>query len=121
MQLSEKLSEKYNIISDFLTSNKLKVNDDKTQLLVLTSRQKRQHVDLSNIIITTPTATVRPSKVERLLGAHVHEVMRWKEHIMDNEESLKKVCRLASFKSRKMLANGVFMCSCQSGLDVRTI
>ena len=66
------------------------------------------------------TAIVRPSSVERLLGAHVHEDMRWKEHIMDNEESLmkalskrqgamKKVCRVASFKSRKMLANGVFM------------
>ena len=72
------------------------------------------------MVITTPTATVRPSKVERLLGAHVHEDMRWKEHIMDNEESLlkalnkrqgamKKVCRVASFKSRIMLANGVFM------------
>ena len=120
LQLSEKLTEKYNIMADFLTSNKLKVNDDKTHQLVLTSRQKRQHVDLSTMIITTPTATVRPSKVERLRGAQVHEDMRWKDHIMDNEESLlkaltmrkgamKKVCRVASFKSRKMLANGVFM------------
>ena len=64
---------------------------------------------MAGLRLLHPTATVRPSKVERLLGAHVHEVMRWKEHIMDNEESLKKVCRLASFKSRKMLANGVFM------------
>ena len=30
LQLSEKLSRKYNIMADFLTSNKLKVNDDKS-------------------------------------------------------------------------------------------
>ena len=46
--------------------------------------------------------------------------MRWKDHIMDNEDSLlkslsqrqgaiKKISKVASFKSRKMLANGVFM------------
>ena len=90
LQLSQKLSQKYNIMADFLTSNKLKVNDEKTHLLVLTSRQKRHHVDLSSMSITTPTAIVRPSSVERLLGAHVHEDMRWKEHIMDHEESLMK-------------------------------
>ena len=91
-----------------------------TRLLVLTSRQKRQHVDLSSMCIRTPSAIVRPSTVERLLGAQVHEDLRWKEHIMENEDSLmkaltkrqgaiKKVCKVASFKSRKMLANGVFM------------
>ena len=49
LQLSQKLSQKYNIMADFLTANKLKVNDDKTHLLVLTSRQKRKHVDLSDM------------------------------------------------------------------------
>ena len=70
--------------------------------------------------IITPTATVTPSSVERLLGAHVHEDMRWKEHVMTNEDSLiksltkrqgaiKKISSVASFKSRKMIANGIFM------------
>ena len=35
--LSEKLSSKFLMISDFLVSNRLKLNDDKTHLLVLTS------------------------------------------------------------------------------------
>ena len=46
--------------------------------------------------------------------------MKWKEHILDNDDSLlkslnkragalKKVCRTASFKTRKMIANGIFM------------
>ena len=83
----------------------MKVNDDKTHLLVLTSRQKRKHIDLSDMSISTPTAIIQPSTVERLLGAQVHEDMRWKEHIIDSEESLvkalskrhgdmKKVCKV---------------------------
>ena len=118
--LSQQLSEKYTIMAEFLTANTLKVNYEKTHLIVMTTRQKRRHVDTMSMSITTPSAIVQPSHVERLLGAHIHEDMRWKEHIMNNEDSLikslnqrqgaiRKVCKIGSFKSRKMLANGVFM------------
>ena len=40
--LSEKLSSKFFMISDFLVSNRLKLNDDKTHLLLLTSSQTRK-------------------------------------------------------------------------------
>ena len=120
VQLSKKLSDKYSVMADYLAANKLKVNDEKTHLLVMTSRQKRKYVNTSSMSITTPTATVTPSSVERLLGAYIHQDMRWKEHIMTNEDSLikslnkrqaaiKKISSLASFKSRKMIANGIFM------------
>ena len=109
VQLSQKLSMKYTTMADFLTANKLKVNDDKTHLLVMTNRQKRRHVDTGSMTITTPTAVVKTSSVERLLGAQIHEDMRWKEHIMENEDSLvkslnqrqgaiKKISKVASFK-----------------------
>ena len=120
IELSEKLTDKYNVLANFLTANKLKVNDDKTHLLVMSTRQRRQHRDTSMIIINTPTATIRPSTVERLLGAQVHQDLRWKEHLMDNDDSLlkslnkrvgalKKISRTASFKARKMVANGIFI------------
>ena len=120
VELSSKLSEKYVALADFLTANKLKVNDDKTHLLVMSTRQKRQHRDTSSITITTPTAIITPSKVERLLGAQVHHDMHWKEHLLDNDDSLltslvkrssaiKKISRTASFKTRKMIANGIYM------------
>ena len=119
-ELSEKLSQKYSVLADFLTANKLKVNDDKTHLLVMSTRQKRQHRDTSTITIITPTATITPSTVERLLGAQVHHDMHWKEHIMDNKDALikslnkrigalKKISPVASFKTRINLANGIFM------------
>ena len=119
-ELSEKLSRKYKVMFDYLTDNKLKVNDDKTHLLVMTTRQKRRFVDTSSVTITTPTAIISPSKVEKLLGVPIHQDMRWVEHVLDGNESLvkalnkrlaalKKIGQVASFKTRKAIANGVFM------------
>ena len=55
VELSSKLTQKYGVLADFLTANKLKVNDDKTHLLVMSTRQKRWHRDTTNIHINTPT------------------------------------------------------------------
>ena len=72
------------------------------------------------ITIHTPTAIIRPSTVDRLLGAQVHQDMRYKEHLMDNDDSLlkslnkrvgalRKISKTASFKTRKMIANGILI------------
>jgi hypothetical protein len=119
-ELSDALSRKYKVMADFLTDNKLKVNDEKTHLLVMTTRQKRRFVNTNNIYIETPTATITPSTVERLLGAQVHQDLRWVEHILDSDNSLvkslnlrlgalKKVAHVTSFKTRKTIASGIFM------------
>ena len=52
-ELSAKLTQKYAVLADFLTANKLKVNDDKTHLLVMSTRQKRWHRDTTTIHINT--------------------------------------------------------------------
>ena len=107
-------------MADFHTDNRLKVNDDKTHMLVMTSRQKRRHVDTDSTRILTPSSTILPSRTERLLGAEIHQDMKWREHILDSENSLvkslnkrlgalKKIQNLATFKSRKMIATGIFM------------
>ena len=61
-QLSEKLSAKFATISDFMISNKLKLNDDKTHLMVMTTSQKRNKKNASNHVqLTTPTKVIEPS------------------------------------------------------------
>ena len=108
VELSATLSLKYNALAEFLTANKLKVNDDKTHLLVMSTRQKRAYRD--TITINTPTAIITPSKVKRLLGAQVHQDMHWKEHLVENYDfllkslnkragAIKKISRTASFKT----------------------
>ena len=42
-ELSAKLTDKYTALANFLTANKLKVNDEKTHLLVICTSQKRHH------------------------------------------------------------------------------
>ena len=107
-------------MADYLTDNKLKVNDDKTHLLVMTTRQKRRFLDTSSISIHTPTSTISPSDVEKLLGVQIHKDMRWAEHVLGSDESLikalkrrlaalKKITYIASFRTRKAVANGIFM------------
>ena len=120
VDLSEKLGKKYKVVADYLTDNKLKVNDDKTHLLVLTTRQKRRYVDTNSVRIETPTASIKPSRVEQLLGAQVHQDLRWVNHILDSDASLLKalnmrigalrnVINIASFKTRKAIGNGIFL------------
>ena len=86
----------------------------------MTTRQKRRLIDTSTVNIVTPTATITPSSVERLLGAQIHQDMRWVEHVLDGEDSLvkalnsrlgalKKISQVASFRSRKAIADGIFM------------
>ena len=41
VEVSDQLSNKYKVISDFLVNNMLKLNDDKTHLMVMTTSQAR--------------------------------------------------------------------------------
>ena len=112
-------------MSDFLVSKGLKLNDDKTHLMVMTTSQARAirrgtMKDSSLVVIRTPTTVIHPSESEKLLGCWLHQDMKFTEHIRNHEESLlssinkrigalKMVGRVASFKTRKMIANGIVM------------
>ena len=62
-QLSQKLTDKYRVLSDFLVSNKLKLNDDKTHLMVMSTSQARPHrLGDSQILIRTHTETIEQSE-----------------------------------------------------------
>ena len=102
-------------MSEFLVSNKLKLNDDKTHLMVMSTSQARlareKKGDTSIVQIRTSIKNIEPSQSEKLLGCWLHEDMKWGEHIRDNRESLlrslsnrvgtlKMVCRVAGFRSR---------------------
>ena len=120
-QLSEKLSVKFSAISNFMINNKLKLNDDKTHLMVMTTSQKRKKRNPNSMVnLRTPTELIVPSHSERLLGAWIHQDMKWEEYLQDNDESLirslstrlgalKLIGRIGSFKTRKMIANGIFL------------
>ena len=82
----------YKVISTFLASNELKLNDDNTHLIVLATNQTRRIVDPeATVEIRTPTEIIRPSACEKLLGGWIHQDLKWDEHIRNNDESLIKL------------------------------
>ena len=119
-QLSNMLSAKFRVISEYMVNNRLKLNDDKTHLMVMTTSQfRKKHINL-HVEIRTPTEIIEPTETERLLGGLVHQNPKWAEHLLDGETSLvkglttrlsalKKVGKVASFMNRKMIANGLIM------------
>ena len=116
--LCEVLSRKYSLIEDWINGNKLVINPDKTHLMVMGPRKISEK--RSRVIIQAGPHTISPTVSEKLLGANLHQSLKWNDHIMDNKNSimnqltsringLKKISRNSSFKTRLMVANGVFM------------
>ena len=101
-----------------MVANKLVLNGDKTHLLIMaTPYQHRQHQDYG-ITLNTGAEIILPSYKEKLLGGFITNDFKFNEHLKDNEQSafrsltsrvnaLAKISKLASFKTRKMVANGI--------------
>ena len=119
-ELKADIETKYRDIANYMSSNKLVLNSDKTHLLVMTSAlQHRKNSDFG-ITLDTGTEEIKPVHHEKLLGGFVSNDFKWNEHIRNNDKSifrtlvsrvnaLSKITRISSFKTRKMLANGIVM------------
>ena len=117
--LESKLNLKYNILAEYMGNNKLKLNDDKTHLLIMTTSQKQRIINI-NIQINTATEVIKPIRSEKLLGIFIQDDLKWGEYIQNNDKSLirqltsrlnaiKLISNVASFKTRLMIANGIFV------------
>ena len=115
--LSAKLSDNYKLVAQFMVDNRLKLNDDKTHLLVMGTASEQTRAQIS---IRAATEEISPTPSEKLLGCWVHQDLHWTEYIRGNPDSLlrslssrvtavKKIRYLANFRNRKMIAEGVFM------------
>ena len=118
--INENLCNKYKTIADFMSCHELKLNSDKTHLLVLRSDAARRANSDFSVSLDTQSDIINPSKSEKLLGGIIGQNLKFTEHIQDHEESmlkilnnrlnaLKKVSYAASFKTRKMIANGIII------------
>ena len=119
--ISTKVLDKYDVIADFMTNNKLKLNGDKTHVLLMaTDYALKNKLDEDSVVLNTGEELITTSKVEKLLGGFISQNLKWTNHIMLSEESLlkklgtrlnalRKISKVADFKTRKMLADGLFM------------
>ena len=116
--LSEVLTRKYGMLEDWMNSNKLVVNPDKTHLMVMGTR--RSAAQRRGVSLQAGTFTILPTETEKLLGGTLHQSLEWNQHISDHDSSmvrqlttringLKKISANATFNTRLMIANGVVM------------
>ena len=100
-----------------MSANQLVINDDKLHLVVFSNKSKRKQKEL--VTIQTESHVIRPSDHEKLLGCQISQSLKWNEHLVNNTESLinqlnrrlkglSLICNRASFRTRLMVANGIF-------------
>ena len=86
-----------------------------------TDKKHRRYGDF-DITLNTGSEIIEPISSEKLLGGFISHDLKWNNHIKDNEKSmfkrltsrinaLGKMAKVAPFKTRKMLANGMVMSS----------
>ena len=116
--LSRNLANKYKQLASFFGDNKLVINNEKTQLLILGPKKYSDIRD--KVVLDTGTVVISPSQTGKLLGLNIHESMKWKSHLVSGPLSLisnlskrlnavKRVSSNASFKTRLQVANACFI------------
>ena len=74
---------------------------------------------INYVAFITPIQEIKPIKTEKLLGIFIQNDLKWNEYIQNNDKSLLKqlrsrinalrmISKIASFKVRLMIANGIF-------------
>ena len=116
-ELSEELNVQYKRISEYMTANKLVINDDKTQLVVVAHRNASQ--SRNQVSLQAGQHLITPSSTAKLLGGIVSQDAKWTQHILGHGQSLisqltrriNGLCLISSstdFSTRLMVANGIF-------------
>ena len=93
-----------------MLNNRLKLNDTKTQLLVIMSGGKRNVVE--QVRIRTTSETIIPCQSAKLLGCRVSGDLKWTEFISSNVDSL-----LTSLNRRAAAVKKISQTACHSRLE----
>ena len=118
--LNQQLKSTYESIAEYMAANKLVLNTDKTHLLVMASESQHRIHGNYGVELDTGNEIILPEEHDRLLGCQIKCNFRWGEHLQNNEASLQrqltsrinalqKISYAATFKTRKMVANGVII------------
>ena len=106
-----------------MVNNRLKLNGDKTHLMLLgTDKAWRSKLTGDSLKLSTDPDMdmIKTSSCEKVLGCIVSQNLKWADHILLNEKSLvrqlttrlsalKSISASANFKTRLMFANGIFL------------
>ena len=109
------IDKTYDTLKDYMTANKLILNQDKTKLIIIS-----QHPDTKkNLKINTGNEIIQPTAQFKYLGLQFNEKLDWKHYLIESKDSLKKqlikrisalktIRKYSTVKQMRTLANGLF-------------
>ena len=123
-------NKNFKAIETYMHANLLKINSDKTHLLVITKsgggeqQERAASTRRAAVSLTVEGEDIKQSDSELLLGATVSNTGTWANMIRDGKASLqkqlrsrinalKKICQYADFKTKKMVASGIIQSKLQ--------
>ena len=88
-EIGTKMTENCDLVSNWMMSNKLKLNADKTHLMTVGTRARLQMQD-SQVVVRMDGCTLQKSEeeYETLLGCQIEPTLKWHKQV---EEVLKKL------------------------------
>ena len=121
----ELINHKMDQIEDYMNSNKLLLNRDKTTLLVITDKPNIRET----IYLKAEPKNVTPSRGFTYLGIEISDNLKWNYWLEDSPKNLinqlkKRIIALrllkkyVSFKMMKVFANGIFLSKLLYGAEL---
>ena len=130
VEVTRVINKNFKAIKVYMNANQLKINSDKTHLLVICKSgggeaQRRAAAERrAAVTLTAGGESIVQSHSELLLGATVHYSGNWGTMMRDGKASLqaqlrnrvnalKKICQYADLKTRKSVASGLIQSKLQ--------
>ena len=101
-------------LMDYMNANLLTMNQDKTQLMIISKNPNTK----TNLQINTQTKTILPTSNFKYLGILIKDDLKWNLHLRDSKDSLVKqmTTRISSIKLLKKYLNTKTLTKLATGL-----
>lgn len=114
--IEQSLNNDLQEISKWCDENRMVINAEKTKIMIITTRQKCQHLDKTDIEICIKGDKLQVVESERLLGLQVDNFLTWNAHVHKTHNTiagnLALLCRIKKYlpyQARKTFYNSYIL------------
>ena len=114
-EISQALTRDCGIVSDWMRSNRLKLNPDKTHLITVGTGERLRHTEDLQVSMDNIRLQQDQDKCELLLGCKIQGNLRWKNQLKDLKSKLRtrlaglaKLRFILNLPLRKSICDGIF-------------
>ena len=80
--LENNLQHALNLLNSWCLENGMLINSEKTKLMLISSRQKRNNMTDDNLTLAYDNFDVQVTRYEKNLGVHIDENLTWTNHFL---------------------------------------